>query len=150
MLIPGSVLSTHLFVPKLAYCLPVWCSIGKTDITAFDHVIERCARIILRNKSAKLDADTYHATGLLPFSCLSSLKCLTLTNRLLSSENPLDYLPPLMSNDRITRNVSGRKFFLPHHKSSSTTNCFNYMAAKCWNDIPHTITQILDYKLFNA
>jgi hypothetical protein len=138
-------------VPKLHYALPVWCWVDKAEEKAFDHTILRCARVIMHNKAITLNSTTFNATNLLPFKQMLSLRCLIRTHQLMSSQHPDHYLPSCLTSggsERVTRNISGRKFSLPAHFTTSDTACFSYMAAKSWNELPQSITSTLNINHF--
>ena len=113
-----------------------------------DHTILRCARIILRNRTASLGAETYDSTGLLPFCAMATLRCLMRVYQLLASDATGDYLPPFFSNEIMTRGVTGRKFLLPSHKRNMDVMCFNYMAAKKWNELIQSATESTNFTYF--
>jgi hypothetical protein len=138
-------------IPKMTHAMPVWCWLNKTDEKDFDHTMLRCARVITHNRAIELNAMTHTLTGLLPFSQLSSLRCVKKIHQLLATELPTDYLPSLMAgHGRTTRNSSGRKFLLPAHNLSSDTACFSYDGAKIWNNLPFLITEFENFHAFTA
>ena len=139
-------------LPKLTYALPVWCWVNKGSEDNLNHCILRCARVILRKKDITLNSSTHAATGLLPFNTLSSVRCNIRTHKLLASDESDAYLPPLLTateSDRVTRNTSGRKFAIPAVSIKSFSTCFYCSAAKCWNELPHTITEKTCFSSFN-
>ena len=50
----------------------------------------------------------------------------------------------------ITSNISGRKFLLPSHRNTVPENSFHNNAAKLWNEIDYTVTEINDHKIFTS
>jgi Reverse transcriptase (RNA-dependent DNA polymerase) len=140
-------------LPKLTYCLPVWCAVDKRTTVAMDHVLQRAARVVLHDKTSTLSEATYDSTGILPFSSLSKYRCLTTVHSLLSRDDAAAYILPLFStadSQRSTRSSEGRKFMLPRHNVTSVEHCFHYYAANCWNDLPYSLTQLLDFSSFNS
>ena len=63
-------------LPKLTYCLPIWGHLERGSPTAMDHTLLHMARVVLGNRAAVLDRDTYTATGILPIAELAAMKCI--------------------------------------------------------------------------
>ena len=61
-------------LPKLTYCLSIWGYFECGSRTAMDHTLLRMARVVLGNRAAVLDRDTYTATGILPIAELAAMK----------------------------------------------------------------------------
>ena len=61
-------------IPKLNYCQPVWCHVSKGEEKTINHVLLRAVKIVLHNKTAELNAVTYHSTKILPFYISSAIK----------------------------------------------------------------------------
>ena len=101
---------------------------------------------MLHDKSVSLGAASYDVTGLLLFERMTMFRNVYTVHRLLSCNNALPYLPPVLaeagSSQRVTRSKSGRHFSLPKNILTASEGCFYYSAAKQWNDSPHTITCI--------
>ena len=125
--------------PKMIYCLLVWYNMNKNAENAADHILCRAAHVILHSKHTALDRNTFRINGIMPFTLMSSLKCLATIHTLLQCDDHLAYLPPLfpsvVDSHRTTRN-SGHKFVLQMHKTSSKKLCFHYSSAKFWNNLP--------------
>ena len=103
---------------------------------------------------AKLNAATYHSTKILPFHISSAIKCLNTVRTLLQCDDAAEHLPPLFTveltqSQRSTRSAEGRKFVLPRHTLSSVEQCFDYQAAKLWNSLPFTVTNLANSKNFH-
>ena len=140
-------------LPKITYCLPVWSNTGKSAEKAMNVVLLHAARIVQHNKNVHLNTSTCTITGLLPFCTMSAIRCWSEANSLLSYSDCNNYLLPLMStlgNTIIIRNISGQKFLLPSHKNTVLENSFHYNAAKLWNEIDYTVTEINDHKIFTS
>ena len=126
-------------MPKVAYCLPAWCYVNKGTEKAMDHVLLRAARIILSDNSVEFNESTNKFTGISPFKLLVEFKCLLATHSLLQHGDVASYLPAVFTADgsqRSTRSMEGRKFKLPRHFNTSDEQCFYYMTAKYWNNLP--------------
>ena len=94
---------------------------------------------------------TYNSTDILPFKLLAEFKCLLATRSMLQHGGVASYLPALITLDdsqRSTRSMEGRKFKLPRHSNTSDEQCFYYMAAKYWNNLPFSASQILNSQFF--
>ena len=138
-------------MPKVVYCLPAWCHVNKGTEKAMDHVLLRAAGIILSDNSVEFNESTYKSTGILLFKLLAEFKCLLATHSLLQHGDVVSYLPALFTADsshRSTRSIEGRKFKLPRHSNTSDKQCFYYMAAKYWNNLPFSASQVLDNSQF--
>ena len=75
------------FVPKLTYCLPIWGHLECGSRTTKNHTLLRMARVVLGNRAAVLDRDTYTATGILPIAELAAMKCILAVHLALSRNN---------------------------------------------------------------
>ena len=119
-----------------------------------DHELTHIARVILHDKAVELNSTTYSATSILPFSLLSTVKCLSTTHQLLQRDDAESFLIPLFSatssqSERLTYNIDGQKFILPKHTTSLVEQCFHYHVAKCWNNLPSSITSSIATSQFN-
>ena len=132
--------------PKMHFCTPDWCWVGPSDLKSMNHTIQRAARVILYNSRAELNHDIFTATGLLPFELFSHHKSLLATHQLLQSPSTVLYLLALLqhtcSSQHATRGTHGHKFQLPRHTSVTFKQCFYYMGAKIWNNLPASLTSI--------
>ena len=117
-----------------------------------NQVLQRAARVVLHDKAAVLNCDTYSSTGLLPFEYMTQLRCAVRVNTLLSNDDYSSYLPPLLADNgsqTVTRNITGRRFNVPKHKLAATECCFYYKAALYWNALHTNITFNAQHKNFN-
>ena len=141
-------------IPKLNNCQPVWCQGSKGEEKAINHVLLRAAKIVRHNKTAELNVATYHSINILSFHISSAIKCLNTVHTLLQCDDAAEYLPPLFTvertqSQRSTRSAEGYKFVLPRHTLSSVEQCFDYQAAKLWNSLPFTITNLANSNNFH-
>jgi hypothetical protein len=137
-------------MPKMLFCLPVWCHINKSTEKAMDRMLLVTSRIVLRNKNSVLGRLTCASSGILPFASLSAFRCLLTVHSLLGNDTA-DYLPKLLSDpcsQRNTRSTEGRKCVIPRHSKTSDEQCFYYSAAKLWNSVPSQLTIVIDKNKF--
>ena len=130
-------------LPKLTYCLPIWGHLECGSRTAMDHTLLRMARVVLGNRAAVLDRDTYTATGILPIAELAAMKCILAVHLALSRNNC--YIPPKLAQHGShieTRNITGRRFDVPRHRLSTREHSFYCAAVKHWNALLTSLTAI--------
>ena len=132
--------------PKMHFCAPVWCWVGPSDLKSMNHTIQRAARVILHNSWAELNHNIFTTTGLLPFELFNHHKSLLATHQLLQPRSTDLYLPALLqhtcSSRCATRGTDGHKFQLPRHTSVTFEQCFYYMGAKLWNNLPASLISL--------
>ena len=142
-------------IPKVTFCLPVWGHVENKQCAAMDHVLQRAARVVLHDKTASLNRQTYDVTGLVSFALMTEWRCDIAVSALLSRENTDSCLPPLLAagsqcSGRTTRSVAGRCFLIPKHALTASQKCFFYAATKHWNNLPAKLTAIQCHKLFTT
>ena len=128
---------------KLAYCLSIWGRLECESRTAMDHTLLRMARVVLGNRAAVLDRDTYTATSILPIAELAAMKCILAVHLALSCNNC--YIPPSLAQHGSqikTQNITGRRFDVPRHRLSATERSFYYAAAKHCNALLTSLTAV--------
>ena len=106
---------------KLMYCLPIWGHLECGSRTAMDHTLLRMARVVLGNRAALLDRNTYTATGILPITELAAMKCILVVHLALTRNNC--YIPPTLAQHGShigMRNITDRRFDVPRHRLSVT------------------------------
>ena len=102
--------------PKFTYCLPVWGHLNKTCTSSMNQALQRAARVVLHDKTAVLNCNTYSSTEILPFDNMKKLRCAVRVNALLSNDDYTFYLSPLLTNNGsqiVTHDITGRRFNVP-------------------------------------
>ena len=136
-------------LPKLTHCLPIWGHLECGSRTAMDHTLLRMTRVVLGNRVAVLDRDTYTAAGILPIAELAAMKCILAVHLALSHNNC--YIPPTLAQHGShieARNITGRWFDVPRHRLSATEHGFYYAAANHWNALPTSLNAISSRIIF--
>ena len=114
-------------LPEFTYCLPVWGHLNKTCTSSMNQALQRAAHVVLHDKTAVLNCDTYSSTRILPFDYTTQLRCAVRVNALLSNDDYTSYLPPLLANNGnqiVTRDITSRRFNVPKHKLAAYEVCF--------------------------
>ena len=96
-------------LPKLTFCLPIWGHLKSGSRTALNHTLLRMTRVVLGNRAAVLDHNTYTASGILPIAELAAMKYILAVHLALSRNNC--YIPPTLAQHGShieTRNITGR------------------------------------------
>ena len=139
------LLTTLPNCPFVSLCDVTWTRAQRS----MAHILLHAAHVVLRDKAAIFDIDTYKATGILPFATLSKVSCLSTVHKLLTRDDANSFLLMVFSvRVRSTRNSNCRKFVLPQHRLSSVKNFFYYAAACLWNTLAYNLSNVLDFNQF--
>lgn len=149
----------------LEHCNPVWCHIGKTQLSALEKVQKRAVKWI-RNEPVSSYSNTQYLSylnelGLLPIKQLFEYSDLRLFYKVVNSLIPVSLpvsitavnhqtLRQTRQNNAITLGLDNSSYIdkTRWNTPSVVREFFYHRTAKLWNSVPYTVRQSSSYPVF--
>ena len=136
-----------LMLPQFDYLDTIYCRAGKTKLAELDTLYKKVAKIALGVPQTESSINVYKDMKWLPLHLRRQLHLSNYMFRILHDNGPTNFICKFNYISGGSRNGENCNLYV--NRSASHKN-FHYLGAKCWNNVPLNLRNIVDVKSFNT
>jgi len=135
-----------LMLPQFDYLDTIYCRAGKTKLAELDTLYKKVAKIALNVPQTESSLNVYRDMKWLPLHLRRQLHLSNYMFRIIHDNCPTNFMNKFSYISGGSR--SGESCNLYVNRSTSHKN-FQYLGAKCWNNVPTDLRNLPDVKSFS-
>ena len=136
-----------LMLPQFDYLDTIYCRAGKTKLAELDTLYKKVAKIALDAPQSESSINVYRDMKWLPLHLRRQLHLSNYMFRIIHDDCPTNFMNKFNYISGGSRNGASCNLYV---NRSSSHKPFQYLGAKCWNNIPVELRNLSDIKSFSG